>query len=275
MITNTALYLVCLFITCATANFTFPDCWEKGCVVKSGGDTWCFIPIGHLDGYQLACTNNWVLRVLMTHLNSTHGSSIAYYDDQTQFLGPATWVMPTPVQFPIFVCMTGQRGAAFTNATQRFRTVCRAALHDNDMGNTTAHAEECVVDLGQLARGDACSPDHGLASPTASKTRAMVPSASGLDNPVLQHVVFVLEAGLALATLYAFGRLVVRRLRDYLCGKRTSATSGDAMDLRLREGRVPSPRPFPEVSVTADTGCQTNEASASDEEYFSAEEAGL
>ncbi|KZW01637.1 hypothetical protein EXIGLDRAFT_829856 [Exidia glandulosa HHB12029] len=195
------LLLTLAYSLLAPATFTVPGCWQQNCLVQNDAGTLCLRP--SYNGVPNGNCNDVVLMQLLDiHVHSSAGFSVAYYDERGSILGHTIWPVPTPLPFPVFVCMSGRRN----DLDNGFRTLCRTALHDNDIRNPSAHARECAMEVPQLIVSDGCYT-------------APPKPANPLDRPALIHALFVLGGMVTIATLLSWLR---KPLKD---GWRYFATS--------------------------------------------------
>lgn len=175
-------------------TFTYRACWRRNCILHNDADTVCFDSSD--NGASVPpCADATLLALLDTHVNSSIGLSIAYYDETGYFLGPSTWSVPSPLPFPIYVCMSGRRTDVEGPA---YRTICRTAMYDDDIRVADAHRRECTVPVPQDVVTDGC-----YNPPARILTLASPGSSSVLDSPLLSHIFFVLGAVTTIAALYS------------------------------------------------------------------------
>lgn len=175
-------------------TFTYRACWRRNCILHNDADTVCFDSSD--NGLSTPpCDDKVLLTLLDTHINSSVGLSIAYYDEVGNFLGPSTWSVPQPLPWPIFVCMSGRMTDVEGPA---YRTICRSALHDDDIRVADAHKRECSVPDPQIVVTDGCyiPPSKARSTPSSDK-------GSFFDNPLLNHIFFVLGAVTTVVALYS------------------------------------------------------------------------
>ncbi|KZV92536.1 hypothetical protein EXIGLDRAFT_718209, partial [Exidia glandulosa HHB12029] len=142
--------LALLIISNALAKFTTPGCWGRNCLVQNDAGALCLQAKN--DEAPSACSDEILLRLLDVHVHSNIGLSIAYYDERGHFLGPTIWPVPAPLPFAVYVCMTGRR----SDDNGRYRTLCRTALHDDDVYNASAYDRACAVERPQTFVSDGC-----------------------------------------------------------------------------------------------------------------------
>ncbi|KZV92543.1 hypothetical protein EXIGLDRAFT_836343 [Exidia glandulosa HHB12029] len=184
MPTSLAPALLTLFAaTVALARFTVPGCWQRNCLVQNDAGTLCLQAA--FNGPPKNCDDEVLSSLLDVHVQSKIGLSIAYYDEHGSFLGPAIWPVPAPLPFTVYVCISGRR----SDANDRYRTLCRTALHDDDIHAAAAHNRECGIELPQQFVSDGCY----TANPATS--------TNPLDNPALVRALFVLSGIVTVATL--------------------------------------------------------------------------
>ncbi|KZV81367.1 hypothetical protein EXIGLDRAFT_385060 [Exidia glandulosa HHB12029] len=172
----------------ALARFTTPGCWQRNCLVQNDAGALCVQAA--YNGAPTTCNDKVLSRLLDVHVHSKIGLSIAYYDERGHILAPAIWPVPAPLPFPVYVCMSGRR----SDANDHYRTLCRTALHDDDVYNASAYDRVCAVERPQGFVSDGCYSVNA------------VPSTNPLDNPALVHAVFVLGAIVTIGTLATYFR---------------------------------------------------------------------
>jgi len=185
------------------AAFTTHDqaCWRRNCIVRTDAGTLCFEP--QENGiYQGECTDGFLKNLTGTHLDSTVGRSIVYYDDKARFLGAATWSIPPSMSDPVFVCMSGRR----MDDPKKYRTICRRADGDDDMHSAAVHAVECVVDKKPRLNNDGCFNLGGKHADNDDK--------NFWEQPVVGGVFWALGSLLTVAAIGRWGRKAIQRVQD-------------------------------------------------------------
>lgn len=224
-----AAFVLVALLAAAAAEFTEQGCWQRNCLVRNDAGTLCFI--ASANGIPSAeCSDRVLARVLQTHLSSNIGLSIAYYDQRAHFLCSVTWPVPSPLPFPIYVCMSGRRADI-----DGHRTVCRMALRDDDVRSPEAHDQECAVEAGQVVVTDGCYAPAAF-PPDAVDQKDTQRSTSFLDSPVLVHMFFVLSAVLTVAALVSAGL----KYRKHVSWMLSRAGTKSARASRLAVGAVVS-----------------------------------
>ncbi|KZV92541.1 hypothetical protein EXIGLDRAFT_71417 [Exidia glandulosa HHB12029] len=201
-----AVLLTLAVASTVLARFTTPGCWQRNCLVQNDAGTLCLQAA--YNGPMKKCTDAVLSLLLDVHINSKIGLSIAYYDELGSFLGPTIWPVPNPLPFTVFVCMTGRR----SDTSGGHRTLCRTALHDDDIHHAAAHIRECAVELPQRFVSDGCY----TASPESSA------AANSIDRPALVHALFVLGGIVTIATLVAWFRKPLKDGWQYVVNGRYS-----------------------------------------------------
>ncbi|KZW01634.1 hypothetical protein EXIGLDRAFT_717216 [Exidia glandulosa HHB12029] len=191
------LFALFLSGSCTFGEFTTEACWQRNCLVKNDAGTLC-LHTAYNGAIATACDDSVLSSLLAAHINSTIGLSIAYYNEHAQFLGPTIWPVPQPLPYTIYVCMSGPR--VDRDGQQGHRTLCRTALHDNDIRDADSHAHECVVESAQAFVTDGCyrSPSGSISG------EAVLPTATAfLDDPKITHAFFVMGGILTIGSLLA------------------------------------------------------------------------
>ncbi|KZW01639.1 hypothetical protein EXIGLDRAFT_717222 [Exidia glandulosa HHB12029] len=242
-----ALVLASAPVALGRFTFYYRACWRRNCVLHNDADTVCFDSSDN-GADTPPCDDATLLNLLSTHVHSPIGLSIAYYDERGAFLGPSTWSVPDPLPFPIFVCMSGRRTDV---EGPLYRTICRTAMHDNDTREADAHRRECSASVPQKIVTDGCY------NPSVKAVQAVLDlpasgfssssSSSFLDNPLLNHMFFVLGAVTTIAALYsmvlqfrkpvlsALGRVVDKLRRNHQPRQEDNIEAPLAIDMRAAE----------------------------------------
>ncbi|KZW01627.1 hypothetical protein EXIGLDRAFT_717211 [Exidia glandulosa HHB12029] len=173
-----------VLLLAASAAFTRQACWQRNCLTRNDAGALCFVASANGQTGR-PCHDDVLVGILRAHLGSNVGLSIAYYDDQAILLGASTWPIPLPATSPLFVCMSGRR----TDADGAYRTLCRLAVHDDDVFSITAHARECSMDVAQQVVTDGCYNSARTVNGTDNSSAGKSP----LDKPSVQHSFFVLS----------------------------------------------------------------------------------
>ncbi|KZV78629.1 hypothetical protein EXIGLDRAFT_708933 [Exidia glandulosa HHB12029] len=191
--------LLTLAVSLSTsAKFTTPGCWQRNCLVQNDAGTLCLQPA--FNALSRRCNDTVLTRLLDVHIHSKVGRSTAYYKEDGSFLGSTVWPIPTtPLPYTVFVCMSGRR----MDDSNAYRTLCRLALHDDDIDNALVHDRECAVEVPQDFVSDGC-----YTTPPASA------AGNPLDKPALVHALFVLDGIVNIFTIITILYCMRKPLRD-------------------------------------------------------------
>ncbi|KAH7099484.1 hypothetical protein BKA62DRAFT_307625 [Auriculariales sp. MPI-PUGE-AT-0066] len=143
-------------------------CWQRNCIIRNDAGTICL----EADYNGIApskCADPFLQTLIEKHHDSRAGRSISYYDDEAGLLGAATWRVPSPLGFPVFVCMMGQR----VDDPSVDRTICRGAMHDDDMEDHHAHVRRVHCRAAVDSSGEFVRPSN-LHRRTANREEAIL-----------------------------------------------------------------------------------------------------
>ena len=168
-------------------------CWHQNCILRTDAGTLCFEPHDNNIKHE-ECADNFLKNLTHIHLTSTIGRSILYYDKEARILGTATWTIPPSMAGSVFVCMTGR----YVDDQKRYRTICRTAYGDDDMGVPAAHSRECVSDQIPRFVSDGC---FSIGQPGGGDND----HKEWYEHPVVAGLFWVLGALVTLVSVYLWG----------------------------------------------------------------------
>ncbi|KZW01626.1 hypothetical protein EXIGLDRAFT_46382 [Exidia glandulosa HHB12029] len=192
-----------VLLLAASAAFTRQACWQRNCLTRNDAGALCFVPSARKDPMH-TCKDDILAQLLSTHVNSTFGVSIAYYNERASLVGTSSFLVANTSPLPLFVCMSGrdaQDGAP--------RTLCRLAVHDDDVLEVEAHTRECWIDVGQRVATDGCyTPTHvpSTSKPTRKSRYSVVGVYSTAPSFVLFCALAVVLGGCTVAVRYRSAR---------------------------------------------------------------------
>jgi len=188
-----------LLLSSVLAAFMNNDrvCWRRNCIVQTDAGTLCFEP--HDNGIEQECADNFLKNLTQVHLTSATGRSILYYDNDARVLGAATWTISPTMAGSVFVCMTGR----LMDDPKQYRTICRPAQADDDMGAADAHTGECVSHKQPLYVSDGC---FSIGKPSDCDND----HKEWYEQPVVAGFFWVLGVLVTLGSMYMWGGRAVR-----------------------------------------------------------------
>ncbi|KAH7099498.1 hypothetical protein BKA62DRAFT_831728 [Auriculariales sp. MPI-PUGE-AT-0066] len=201
-------------------------CWSRNCIFRNDASTICMQADD--NGIPLSkCADPILSALLKTHLTNDISRSIAYYDKKGRMLGAAKWRVPSPLTFPVYVCMRGQR----RDDPSIDRTICRSALRDNDMRDADAHANECVVEGPSKPYADWC---HRTKPAAAGKRKSF------FERPIPTGLLWVLGGIVTFGTICGVSAKWGGAARRWLAARRRHR---DVVAVRRWAPRMPVPQP--------------------------------